>query len=73
MLRGTPVGGAVRVVGRWSTITDEQMGQVLSALARDDFSVSADRIRDGFMVYRGERRTFAIWRAIYELLHPATQ
>lgn len=67
----TPVGGAVRVVGKVvNAITDEQMGQVLSALARDDFSVSADRIRDGFMVYRGERRTFAIWRTIYELLHP---
>lgn len=71
VLADVPVGGAVRVVGKVvNAITDEQMGQVLSALARDDFSVSADRVRDGFMVYRGERRTFAIWRWIYELLHP---
>ena len=66
-----PVGGAARVVGKVvGVISDEQMGQVLSALAREDFALSADRIRDGFMVYRGERRSFALWRWLYELAHP---
>lgn len=71
VVQQAPVGGGVRVVGKVvSAISDEQMGHVLSALARDDFAVSADRSGDGFMVYRGERRTFALWRVLFELLHP---
>lgn len=70
-LARAPVGGGVRVVGNvFEATTDEQLGRVMSVLARDDFALSADRVDGGFVVYRGEQRTFATWRWIYELLHP---
>ena len=66
-----PVGGGVRVVGKViGAISDEQIGHVLGVLARDDFALSADRVGDGFLLYRGERRTFALWRWLFEALHP---
>ncbi len=71
VLAEVPVGGAARVEGKvLGAITDEQMGQVLGVLAQGDFGASADRIRDGFVVFRGERRTFALWRVLFELFHP---
>ncbi len=67
----TKTGGGVRVTGKvLAAVTDAQMGQVLSALARDDFALSADRVGDSFIVYRAERREFALWRWLFELRHP---
>lgn len=67
-----PVGGAVRVGGpAFTQATGEGLARVLSVLAQNDFSLSADRRADGITVYRGEPRRFASWRAWYELWHPA--
>ncbi len=67
-----PPGGAVRVGGpAFTQATGDGLARVLSVLAQNDFSLSADRRADGITVYRGEPRRFASWRAWYEILHPA--
>jgi gamma-polyglutamate synthase len=71
VLRGVPVGAAVKVSGAALTgITDEQMGRVLSVLARDDFGLSADRHGASFTIYRGEDRLLRPWRVLLELQRP---
>ncbi len=67
-----PPGGAVRVGGpAFTQATGEGLARVLSVLAQNDFSLSADRRADGITVYRGEPRRYASWRAWYEVWHPA--
>ena len=67
-----PPGGAVRVGGpAFTQATGEGLARVLSVLAQNDYSLSADRRADGITVYRGEPRRFASWRAWYEVWHPA--
>ncbi len=71
VLEKVPIGDGVRLEGKLlDGITDEQMGHVLSVIARTDFALSADRISGGFMVYRGEQRVFAPWRWLFELRNP---
>lgn len=72
IVRETPVGGSTRIYGdAFARVGDEQLGRVLAVLARDDFALGIDRTRHGVVLYRGERRGFAPWRALFELLHPA--
>ncbi|WP_394833956.1 hypothetical protein LVJ94_46370 [Pendulispora rubella] len=66
-----PVGSsAVLAHEALEAVTDDQMGRVLSVLARGDFGLCAERLRDGFLVHRGEVRSFSAWRWLFELLHP---
>jgi len=68
----TAVGSKVVIKdGLLETIDDARLGRVLSVLAQNDFALGADRIQGGIILYRGEPRRFATWRALYELTHPA--
>jgi poly-gamma-glutamate synthase PgsB/CapB len=66
-----PVGSAARLAGPGvANVTDEQLGRVLTVLSRGDFALSADRASAGLVLYRGETRAFAPWRALFELRNP---
>lgn len=68
----TPVGGSTRIDGdAFARAGEEQLGRVLAVLARDDFALGIDHTRRGVVLHRGERRGFALWRALFELRHPA--
>ena len=68
----TPVGGSTRIRGEaFAHVGDENLGRVLAVLSRDDFALGIDHTREGIILYRGERRGFALWRALFELRHPA--
>ncbi len=67
----TPVGGSTRILSKvFSIMDDENLGRVLTVLARADYALSIDRIPEGIILYRGEPRKFAFWRFLYELRHP---
>jgi poly-gamma-glutamate synthase PgsB/CapB len=67
----TPVGGGTRLMSTaLGTIDDEQLGRVLAVLAKDDFPLGIDRSPGGIVLYRGEPRTFAAWRALFEIRNP---
>ena len=70
-LRPVPVGAAVKVSGAaLDAVTEEEIGRVLSVLARDDFGLSAERDGGGWTIYRGENRLFRAWRFLLEVRRP---
>ncbi len=67
----TPVGGGMRLMSSaLGTIDDDQLGRIISVLAKDDFPLAIDRSPGGIALYRGEPRTFAAWRALFEMRNP---
>jgi poly-gamma-glutamate synthase PgsB/CapB len=67
----TPVGGSTRILGKvFSVMDDDNLGRVLTVLARADYALSIDRIPEGLILYRGEPRKFAFWRFLFELRNP---
>jgi poly-gamma-glutamate synthase PgsB/CapB len=70
-LRPVQVGAAAKVSGpALESVTDEEMGRVLSVLARNDHALSAERSRSGFTIYRGENRMLRAWRLLLEVRRP---
>jgi poly-gamma-glutamate synthase PgsB/CapB len=71
-VQATPIGGSSRVANErllgWS---DSALARGLAVVSRDDFGVGADRSPRALLLHRGERTRFALWRALFELLHPA--
>ncbi len=71
IVRRTRVGRSTRTSSeRLARASDEQLGRVLSVLARGDFALAIDRARRGLVVYRGEPSRWSPWRVLFELLHP---
>jgi poly-gamma-glutamate synthase PgsB/CapB len=72
LARATPVGGHSLLVGSaLDALAEEDLGRVLSVLAREDFGLALDRVKRGVVLYRGEARTFAAWRVLFEMRNPA--
>jgi poly-gamma-glutamate synthase PgsB/CapB len=71
-VRTAPVGGSVRIASDMlARALDEDLARALAVLARDGFALGFDRTNDGALLYRGDRRGFAAWRALFEIRHPA--
>ena len=71
-VRETPIGGSTRVHSAGlAALSDGSLARALAVVARDDFGLGVDRARDGFVLHRGERSAFSLWRALFELVHPA--
>lgn len=69
-----PIGEAVHLASdQIARLDDDQLGLVLSVVARDDFGLAADREGKGILLYRGEMRTLAPWRVLHELRRPLAQ
>lgn len=68
----TPVSSKTIVKdGLLESLDDARLGRVLAVLAREDFALGVDRVQGGLILYRGEPRHFAPWRALYELKNPS--
>ncbi len=75
LLRGiierTPVPGRTKLVGpALAAMSDDDLGRVLTVLATGDFPLGLDRDGASATLYRGEPRTFSLWRALFEMRHP---
>ena len=71
-VRTTPVGGSTRIASDLlARVPGEQLARALAVLARDGFALGLDRTHDGAWLHRGDRRGFALWRALFELRHPS--
>lgn len=71
LAQNTPIGSSMRVSSpALVALSDDGLARILGVLARDDFALGLDRTRNGLVLHRSERRTFASWRALFELLHP---
>lgn len=51
-------------------LDDRELGLVLVTLTSRDAALAVDRRRDGLIVYRGDFRSFAWWRLLFEVRHP---
>jgi gamma-polyglutamate synthase len=66
------VGTARRLADeRLARVDDGALARVLALLATSDFALGVDQTAQGMVLHRGEQRSFAAWRAWFELLHPA--
>ena len=75
LLRGiverTPVPGRTKLVGpALAAMNDDDLGRVLTVLATNDFPLGLDRDGAAATLYRGEPRTFSLWRALFEMSPP---
>ena len=71
ILERTPVPGRTKLVGpALAAMSDDDLGRVLSVLATGDFPLGLDRDGASATLYRGEPRTFSVWRALHEMTHP---
>ena len=73
ILGKTPVPGRTKLVGpALAAMNDDDLGRILAVLATNDFGIGLDRkgLTEATL-YRGEPRTFAWWRALFEMAHPA--
>jgi poly-gamma-glutamate synthase PgsB/CapB len=71
-VQATPIGGSSRVANeRLRGLSDSALARGLAVVSRDDFGVGADRSPRALLLHRGERTRFALWRVLFELLHPA--
>jgi poly-gamma-glutamate synthase PgsB/CapB len=70
-VRHAPLGGGVRVRSPiLQALSNEQIAQVLTVLSQHDFGISADRVTEGLVLYRGEARRWSFWRMWQELRSP---
>jgi poly-gamma-glutamate synthase PgsB/CapB len=71
VLDEVPVEGGLRLQGpALEALTERVLARVLPVLARKDFGLAADRKGDEIVVYRSEPRRTALWRVLFEILHP---